>query len=99
MNRMRIEERLIGEYIGRGFVLDSNQINHPADYRLYVYQEFHESSKEPRWVPGTRSTRGQVSLERLLLPGGYELLLEDGKRLKIIIQNMGGEFQGTSPFF
>jgi len=93
-------EKVIARYRGQGkLILENNE----AATVKYSFEEFQEFDGE---VPTLRDRRGRVShaaghpdWHPMLSLHPLTLVLTDGRKLKVILRNLQGDFQGTGDFF
>jgi len=101
-------EKLIKRYAGSGKLMfpDDNQVV-DVSYRISEFQEF-EADGLGGQVPTLRNVRGKVASLvghsawhpiTLLHPGTLTLVMDDGRKLKILMTDSQGSVRGTGEFF
>lgn len=96
-------EKLIKTHAGAGkLIFEESQ---PAAEVIYSIGEFQEYDED---VPTVRNTRGRISHAvghphwnhmMTLFPGPFTLVLTDGRKLKVLMENLEGSVKGTGAFF
>lgn len=100
-------ETLVKQYSGRGKLIFEDKT---AAEVTYMIDEFQESVPDGlgEQVPTLRDRRGRVSHAvghpdwhpiTSLHPGPYTLVMDDGPKLKVFMQNLQGSVRGTGDCF
>jgi hypothetical protein len=102
-----VMENLIQTYSGVGRLIFANDQIAAVNYSIDEFQTFVPDGTGGE-LPSTLGRRGRVYHAEghpnwhpvtSLNPGPFTLVMEDGRKLKVILENLKGSVQGTGDFF
>jgi hypothetical protein len=100
-------EKLLNQYSGQGTLIFDGNGSASVTYRIDEFQDFISDGLGGE-IPGMKDTRGRVNHVQVhpnwhplvsVGPGPFTLVLEDGRKLKVIFASLDGSIQGTGDFF